>query len=40
MNEAMARLHLLTGDKRFLDCSQLFDKTNFFFGNAAHEHGG
>jgi len=39
MNEAMARLHLLTGDKRFLECAQLFDNTNFFFGNAAHEHG-
>lgn len=39
MNEAMARLHLLTGDKRFLECAQLFDNTNFFFGNAAHDHG-
>ncbi len=39
MNEAMARLYRLTGDRQFLDCAKLFDNTNFFFGNAAHEHG-
>ncbi|HYE86513.1 MAG TPA: beta-L-arabinofuranosidase domain-containing protein, partial [Vicinamibacterales bacterium] len=39
MNEVMARLFRLTGDKRFLDGAKLFDNTNFFFGNAAHEHG-
>ncbi|MEN6309882.1 MAG: beta-L-arabinofuranosidase domain-containing protein [Anaerohalosphaeraceae bacterium] len=39
MNEAMARLYLMTGDKRFLECAQLFDNINFFFGNAAHDHG-
>jgi len=39
MNEAMARLYVLTGDKRFLECARLFDNTSFFFGNAAHEHG-
>jgi DUF1680 family protein len=39
MNEVMARLFRLTGDKRFLDGAKLFDNTNFFFGNAAHDHG-
>jgi DUF1680 family protein len=39
MNEVMARLFRLTGDRRFLDAAKLFDNTNFFFGNAAHEHG-
>ncbi len=39
MNEVMARLFRLTGDKRFLDGARLFDNTNFFFGNAAHDHG-
>jgi DUF1680 family protein len=39
MNEAMARLFRLTGERRFLDTAKLFDNTNFFFGNAAHDHG-
>lgn len=39
MNEAMARLYRLTGDRRFLECAKLFDNTNFFFGNASHDHG-
>lgn len=39
MNEVMARLFRLTGDKRFLDGAKLFDNTNFFFGNATHDHG-
>jgi DUF1680 family protein len=39
MNEVMARLFRLTGDRRFIDTAKLFDNTNFFFGNAAHEHG-
>ena len=39
MNEVMARLFRLTGDKQFLECAKLFDNTNFFFGNAAREHG-
>jgi uncharacterized protein len=39
MNEVMARLFRLTGDKQFLDGAKLFDNTNFFFGNAAHDHG-
>jgi DUF1680 family protein len=39
MNEVMARLFRLTGDRRFLDGAKLFDNTNFFFGNAARDHG-
>lgn len=39
MNEVMARLARLTGDPRFLECARLFDNTDFFFGNARHEHG-
>lgn len=39
MNEVMARLFRLTGDKRFIDGAKLFDNTNFFFGNAARDHG-
>jgi alpha-L-arabinofuranosidase/DUF1680 family protein len=39
MNEAMARLHQLTGDERFLACARLFDNIDFFFGNADHDHG-
>ncbi|HEY3381016.1 MAG TPA: beta-L-arabinofuranosidase domain-containing protein [Vicinamibacterales bacterium] len=39
MNEVMARLYRLTRDRQFLECARLFDNTNFFFGNAAHDHG-
>ena len=39
MNEAMARLFRLTGERRFLDTAKLFDNTNFFYGNANHDHG-
>jgi DUF1680 family protein len=39
MNEVMARLFRLTGDKQFLEGAKLFDNTNFFFGNASREHG-
>ncbi|MEW5980774.1 MAG: beta-L-arabinofuranosidase domain-containing protein [Acidobacteriota bacterium] len=39
MNEVMARLHRLTGDRQYLDCAKLFDNTAFFFGNAGHDHG-
>lgn len=39
MNEVMARLFRLTGDRRFLECAKLFDNTSFFFGNASHDHG-
>ncbi len=39
MNEVMARLYRLTGDRQFLACARLFDNTNFFFGNASHDHG-
>src|SRR5262245_19955965 len=39
MNEVMARLFRLTGDKPFLETAKLFDNINFFYGNAAREHG-
>ncbi len=39
MNEVMARLFRLTGDKQFLECAKLFDNTSLFFGNAARDHG-
>ncbi len=39
MNEAMARLFRLTGDRRFIETAKLFDNTTVFFGNAAHEGG-
>ena len=39
MNEVMARLFRLTGDRQFLACVKLFDNTSFFFGNANHDHG-
>lgn len=39
MNEVMARLYRLTSDARFLQCAQLFDNTDFFFGDAHHSHG-
>jgi DUF1680 family protein len=39
MNESMARLYRLTGERRFLAGAQLFDNTNFFFGNDSHDHG-
>jgi DUF1680 family protein len=39
MNEVMARLFRLTGDKRFIECAKLFDNTNFFYGNAARAGG-
>jgi DUF1680 family protein len=39
MNEVLARLYRLTGDKQFIEAAKLFDNTSLFFGNAAHEHG-
>lgn len=39
MNEVMARLFRLTGERRFLETAKLFDNTIVFFGNAAREHG-
>ncbi len=39
MNEVLARLYRLTDDARFLECAQLFDNAEFFFGNAEHTHG-
>jgi DUF1680 family protein len=39
MNEAMARLYRMTDDERFLECAQMFDNIEFFFGDANHTHG-
>jgi DUF1680 family protein len=39
MNEAMARLHKITGDQKFLECAKLFNNISFFFGDAEHTHG-
>ncbi len=39
MNEVLARLFRLTGDKSFLEGAKLFDNTGFFFGSAAREGG-
>jgi DUF1680 family protein len=39
MNEVMARLFRLTGERRFLETAKLFDNTTLFFGNADREHG-
>lgn len=39
MNEAMARLFRLTGEKRFGDTAKLFDNTTLFFGNANRDGG-
>jgi DUF1680 family protein len=39
MNEVLARLYRLTGEKSFLETAKLFDNISFFFGNAEHDHG-
>lgn len=39
MNEAMARLFRLTGERRFLESAKLFDNTAVFFGGAARDGG-
>ena len=39
MNEVMARLYRLTGDKSFLETAKLFDNTGFFYGTAARDGG-
>jgi uncharacterized protein len=39
MNEVLARLYRITGDKTFMDCARLFDNVNFFYGDAQHTHG-
>jgi uncharacterized protein len=39
MNEVMARLFRLTGDRRFIETAKLFDNTTVFFGNAGHDGG-
>ncbi len=39
MNEAMARLHRITGEPRYLDVARLFDNIKVFYGDAEHSHG-
>ena len=39
MNEAMARLHRITGEPRYLEVAQLFDNIKVFYGDAEHSHG-
>ncbi|MBM3312138.1 MAG: hypothetical protein FJY80_11585, partial [Candidatus Aminicenantes bacterium] len=39
MNEVLARLFRLTGERSFLETAKLFDNIDFFFGNAEHDHG-
>ncbi|MBX7187752.1 MAG: glycoside hydrolase family 127 protein [Vicinamibacteria bacterium] len=39
MNEAMARLFRLTGERRFLETAKLFDNTAVFFGGPARDGG-
>jgi len=39
MNEAMARLYLITGQQQYLQTAQLFDNIRVFFGDTAHSHG-
>jgi DUF1680 family protein len=39
MNEVLARLSRLSGERSFLETAKLFDNISFFFGNAEHDHG-
>ncbi|MBE0679661.1 MAG: glycoside hydrolase family 127 protein [Bacteroidales bacterium] len=39
MNEAMARLHRITGEPRYLEVAQLFDNIRVFYGDSEHSHG-
>ncbi|WMI65226.1 glycoside hydrolase family 127 protein [Aestuariibaculum sp. YM273] len=39
MNESMARLYRITGNKEFLETAKLFDNIKVFFGDANHSHG-
>jgi DUF1680 family protein len=39
MNEAMARLHRITGEPRYLEVAKLFDNIKLFYGDAEHSHG-
>ncbi len=39
MNEVLARLSRLTGEKPFLETAKLFDNISFFFGDAERGHG-
>lgn len=39
MNESMARLYRITGNKNFLKTAALFDNVRVFFGDTEHAHG-
>jgi DUF1680 family protein len=39
MNEVMARLYRITGEKNYLKTAQLFDNVKVFFGDTAHSNG-
>jgi uncharacterized protein len=39
MNEVMARLFRISGDRRFLECARLFDNISVFFGDTQRSHG-
>lgn len=39
MNEAMARLYMITGKQQYLKTAQLFDNIKVFYGDPAHSHG-
>ena len=39
MNEAMARLYRITGEKSYLETARLFDNVRLFYGDAEHSNG-
>jgi DUF1680 family protein len=39
MNESMARLYRITGNKNYLITAELFDNVRVFFGDTQHSHG-
>ena len=39
MNEVLARLHMITGKAKYIECAKLFDNISLFFGDADHAGG-
>ncbi|WP_443938706.1 beta-L-arabinofuranosidase domain-containing protein [Pedobacter sp. MW01-1-1] len=39
MNESMAKLYQITGNKNYLKTAQLFDNIKVFYGDSSHAHG-
>lgn len=39
MNETMARMYQLTGEKNYLKTAEMFDNVRVFFGDTQHSHG-